>query len=445
MIPSMDSWKAEVQTIRSRCGFCDTWFDKWQDRVDHLAKEFRNGANMKNWKGCRGLDPHIAQHVTNAMPPYLIANETRSPNPFSASHSHSMTVNTRLAYGNTDLEYLIPQDSNVSPKTAASFHVASSGSPETAQNTSSQSGTSQNQSPHPYATCWEILTLRLGQFAREHIEQHGSSPVTDAMLQSQARLILYDEDDPWHQTAADNPEWLSLFRKAHGLEATTGPAVSSTIEPHEVLEDLGIGAQANLDKSFNLSQFSCVHIEDPVLRAQAYQCALSGSTALLEAGQMTVPASGSHHMPGLTASPTTSNSSANAGLHLPASSFADFGGLNTAAMDDFAGAGGLCIGDDGEIRSTLAPPSAHLNAFMTPISELSCNSGGLSISSSDFGFPVSAFSGAEQQDFSNPGTSGMGMGMGSGMAWDDSELTFDMDLDLDMDMGMGVGGMGQTA
>ena len=92
MNPSMEKWKAEVQIINSRCGFCAMTFTKWQDRVDHLAKEFRNGASMKDWKGCRGLDPHVAAHVVNAMPPYLIANESKSPFPFSASNSSSMKV-----------------------------------------------------------------------------------------------------------------------------------------------------------------------------------------------------------------------------------------------------------------------------------------------------------------------------------------------------------------
>jgi hypothetical protein len=102
MTESMESWRSQAQYIKSRCGFCSMDFDKWQDRVDHLAKEFRNGANMKNWKGCRGLDPQVAIHVTNAMPPYLIANETLSPFPFSASNSSSVHVsqllNTSMAY-----------------------------------------------------------------------------------------------------------------------------------------------------------------------------------------------------------------------------------------------------------------------------------------------------------------------------------------------------------
>ena len=92
MTASMDSWKSETQYINSRCGFCGLNFDRWQDRIDHLAKEFRNGAKMKDWKGCRGLDPQVAIHVTNAMPPYLIANESKSPFPFSASNAASLKV-----------------------------------------------------------------------------------------------------------------------------------------------------------------------------------------------------------------------------------------------------------------------------------------------------------------------------------------------------------------
>lgn len=92
MTKNMESWKSEAQYIKSRCGFCGMDFDKWQDRVDHLAKEFRNGADMKNWKGCRGLDAPVAMHVTNAMPPYLIANESKSPFPFSATNTNNCSV-----------------------------------------------------------------------------------------------------------------------------------------------------------------------------------------------------------------------------------------------------------------------------------------------------------------------------------------------------------------
>jgi hypothetical protein len=80
---------------------------------------------------------------------------------------------------------------------------------------------------NPNATCWEILTLRLGRYARQHIEKHGANSVTDKMLQDQARVILYEDADGWEQTAADNPEWLNLFKKAHGID-TTAPVTGES-------------------------------------------------------------------------------------------------------------------------------------------------------------------------------------------------------------------------
>jgi hypothetical protein len=246
MTTSMDTWKSEAQYIKSRCGFCGMNFDKWQDRVDHLAKEFRNGANMKNWKGCRGLDPHVAIHVTNAMPPYLIANESKSPFPFSASNTSSLKVRTTFADTRTckeatseltflqqlnlslesrDLEYLLPNgpgnDSNATNDLFVAYQDGRDPSTIGPIVLITERNYSESESPelNANATCWEILTLRLGRFARQYIEKHGPGSVTDAMLQTESRKILYGDDDPWNQTSADNPEWLNLFKKAHGIDA----------------------------------------------------------------------------------------------------------------------------------------------------------------------------------------------------------------------------------
>lgn len=233
MTANMESWKSQAQFVKSRCGFCGADFDKWQDRIDHLAKEFRNGADMKNWKGCRGLDASVAVHVTNAMPPYLIANESKSPFPFSASNTNSCSVSfpeetcwvrpqrltdaqrMSLTFGSQDLEYLLPTV-NLSDAYQGNGQNAD---PIILQNTVVKDYSSTESHQHrPNATCWEILTLRLGRFARQHIEKHGLGTITDEMLQAEARNILYGEpDDPWNQTAADNPEWLNLFKKAHGI------------------------------------------------------------------------------------------------------------------------------------------------------------------------------------------------------------------------------------
>ncbi|KAH7007593.1 hypothetical protein EDB80DRAFT_893853 [Ilyonectria destructans] len=40
---------------------------------------------------------------------------------------------------------------------------------------------------------------------------------TDEELQFQARWIMYDDDDPWNQTPADNPDWLQDFKRDAGL------------------------------------------------------------------------------------------------------------------------------------------------------------------------------------------------------------------------------------
>jgi hypothetical protein len=42
----------------------------------------------------------------------------------------------------------------------------------------------------------------------------GSEP-DDADLQRQARVIIYEFDDGWNQTAADNDEWLCAFKQRH--------------------------------------------------------------------------------------------------------------------------------------------------------------------------------------------------------------------------------------
>ena len=446
MAQSMEAWKSEVQVINSRCGFCAKTFTKWQDRADHLAKEFRNGATMRNWKGCRGLDPHVAQHVTNAMPPYLIANESKSPFPFSATNSASMK-HPNLRIEQPDLEVLIPRELENSSRTINAQIDDSLSADDTTLNTSPHTS-SPHRSSHRYATCWEILTLRLGCFAREHMEEHGPHSVTDAMLQSEARRILYDADDPWEQTAADNPEWLNLFRKAHGLDLTRPQAVADVYSHHEVLEDLGLGAHAQLDESFNLNHFGCVasNFNDPVARSRAFECSLAGSMAISKASETSISLV---PMPDLTTSANTSGAS-----NLPNTSFAEF--RNQVVMADEledTGAGGLCLGADGEFQATTAPVTKGLSSFMSPIDEAYNTFNRLD--DAGYGYPALATAGADlgiaapmaafelnlpttpdagNLDFHKESTDMDDLQM---IEWDDVELTFDMDLDLDPVLGMG--------
>ncbi|KAK7927329.1 C2H2 type zinc finger containing protein [Apiospora marii] len=60
------------------------------------------------------------------------------------------------------------------------------------------------------------LDRELGEFLRSQ-RSLGLEP-TDADLQRQARTIIYEQDDDWNQTAADDGVWLSGFRERHANE-----------------------------------------------------------------------------------------------------------------------------------------------------------------------------------------------------------------------------------
>ncbi|RYP64045.1 hypothetical protein DL771_008970 [Monosporascus sp. 5C6A] len=79
------------------------------------------------------------------------------------------------------------------------------------------------------------LERELGEFLQAQ-RSLGTEP-TDAALQRQARVIIYDIDDEWNQTAADDREWLSHFRQRHPplgapLKSTSsGPLTEYTATP----------------------------------------------------------------------------------------------------------------------------------------------------------------------------------------------------------------------
>ncbi|KAJ4989748.1 homeobox and c2h2 transcription [Stagonosporopsis vannaccii] len=413
MTPAMDSWKSEAQYIKSRCGFCSMEFDKWQDRMDHLSKEFRNGADMKDWKGCRGLDPSVAVHVTNAMPPYLIANESKSPFPFSASNGSSCSrLPVRL--GSKDLEYLLPNTTNLSDAYQDGGQTVG---PIALQNTTAQDySSSESPENNTRATCWEILTLRLGRFARHHVEEHGTGTVTDEMLQKEARIILYGEpDDPWHQTAADNPEWLNLFKKAHGIDHSI--QVSGVYSQHEIYEDLGLGSTAHLDPSFNVHNVTDFHVlnlavDDPT-RAIQFDCSLAGTTKMYERARhmSSTQSPGASGLTGSTsASPTTTASRRASGLAMAPINEQGCTNLDlTKAMDNF------------HLPSWDQLPSEFQNPAVSTGFEST--------------IPLDTITSAMDV---NGSTS-----TAPAMTWDEHELSFDMDMDLDFATEMANAGMTQ--
>lgn len=235
--PAMDTWRATIVSVNSRCGFCAQRFSTWQERVDHLTAHFKAGARMRDWKGCRGLDPAVAAQVTNAMPPYLIGMESISPNPFSASN--------RSTWRQASNPVERPVEGGSGGARSGSGASATGGVGEVGGDGDVGEGLwhrlaemadgdlDMTRDPHDVesrgrsrpdaaapamTTCWEVLTIRLGAYAKRMVA--AGVVMTDEMLQAQARRIVYDSDDSWNQTPADNAEWLDLFKKASALDVS---------------------------------------------------------------------------------------------------------------------------------------------------------------------------------------------------------------------------------
>ncbi|KAI5463136.1 hypothetical protein BGZ63DRAFT_412802 [Mariannaea sp. PMI_226] len=77
------------------------------------------------------------------------------------------------------------------------------------------------------ANCYRRLAKELARWVATTMSPNNPSQhvPTDAELQYQARWILYDDDDPWNQTAADNAEWLLRFKRHVGIIKEDGPGL----------------------------------------------------------------------------------------------------------------------------------------------------------------------------------------------------------------------------
>ena len=182
---SMESWKTMTDEIKSECGFCPQHFTSWQQRVDHLAAHFKNGMDMAGWQGGWGFEPHVEKLVENSIPPYLIAQEKASMEPYHASRNplsrrSSSGAGCDLTTGESadssnDYTYMIMNDSN----------------------------------------CWRRLERILSAWVMEQ-KSMGIIPTVE-QLQEQSRIIIFHDNDPWNQTPADDLRWLNAFRRQYGI------------------------------------------------------------------------------------------------------------------------------------------------------------------------------------------------------------------------------------
>ena len=182
----MEAWKSQTTEIKSRCGFCPSVFSTWQARVDHLAAHFKNGADMSQWSGGWGFEPFVERLVENAVPPYLLGFEWASMDPFVAK-SNSKSTSTPRSSCEPSLTHATSQESNPEYKI---IHDSN---------------------------CWGRLGDELGKFIADQGEI-GLVP-SDLDLQNVARKIIFDDEDPWNQTAADNQLWLDTLKFQYGIGA----------------------------------------------------------------------------------------------------------------------------------------------------------------------------------------------------------------------------------
>lgn len=193
-IPCLDTWRRERLPFTCRCGFCNQRLNSWKARVDHLAGHFRKGCTMRDWQGEHEFPPSIAAQVQNGIPPYLIGDESRSQQPFSASDSRTLDHYEQIATHTRGLN-----------STSMEALGTSADAPELAP---AENGARDRSPPRTFS---DILARHLAQFARSSME-HGVMP-TEAMFQLESRRVIYDCEDAWNQTIADNPSWLASFRR----------------------------------------------------------------------------------------------------------------------------------------------------------------------------------------------------------------------------------------
>ncbi|KGY15536.1 hypothetical protein PABG_11528 [Paracoccidioides brasiliensis Pb03] len=177
----MENWKSATTEIKSRCGFCSSTFTTWKDRVEHLSAHFKAGTDMSQWKGDWGFEPFVQRLVENSIPPFLIAQERNTLNPWVAK-----------------------------PAATKCSHVAE----RIASYPASISDSSNIPIPED-ANCFRRLQIQLAAYISREVAR-GIIP-TDSELQNEARKVVYGCDDPWNQTCADNPIWLSILKRDSGL------------------------------------------------------------------------------------------------------------------------------------------------------------------------------------------------------------------------------------
>ncbi|KAI8938370.1 hypothetical protein NX059_004265 [Plenodomus lindquistii] len=208
-LPLIEDWKVESVPVKSRCGFCDASLQNWEERSDHLSAHFREGKTMADWHGDHGFEANIAARVTKAFPPWLIASQSTTLVPFSATNPAALDHTNQLL---ARIELEATQERGAATPGLDAFEPFSKSSMVEAMPTQQEVDT---------GTFADILSSHLSRFARQQMSL-GIMP-TDEMFQRESRrLLYYDGDDKWNQTVADDSTWLQEFKQRAGFDGTAG-------------------------------------------------------------------------------------------------------------------------------------------------------------------------------------------------------------------------------
>ncbi|KAH6895291.1 hypothetical protein B0T10DRAFT_526629 [Thelonectria olida] len=133
------------------------------------------------------------------------------------------------------------------------------------------------------ANCYRRLARELARWVATTMSPNNpnSHVPTDAELQYQSRWILYDDDDPWNQTAADNAEWLLRFKRHVGIIQGDGPGLPDGNQ--WALEQGGTGFAPPYACPKNGLQPFIDSIQVPMCRgAKSFPAGHSGANSYLE-------------------------------------------------------------------------------------------------------------------------------------------------------------------
>lgn len=218
---------AQYQTVADN----PDWLKQFKHRYDHLTHATEPRANdltggsvsdemLSAYALFGGYTAEIAESPKDSkktlhwdISPSPVPGSTGASNPDSSKvntydpKANSVVLVERLALP------LYPQ--NIIPEPYNSNHVPPKADPH---NTNSAASRRYFFSD---ANCYRRLMYELSRFVASCLSPNNPNAhiPTDEEIQRQARWILYDDDDPWNQTAADNEEWLSRFKRDVGVLA----------------------------------------------------------------------------------------------------------------------------------------------------------------------------------------------------------------------------------